>query len=115
MPYLETDALGLNSFRLCRTSEVLQNETDAGTVEQEVNYQVYTLFNDKLGLIQCTEFNFMFSQALKPDKLQYKDPKNAHPEVKAQVRGQKQLLLSKSLIDDAHWDEMKDFNAWYER
>ena len=81
MPYLETDALGLNSFRLCRTSEVHQPtpENEAGTVEQEVNYQVYTLFNDKLGLIQCTEFSFMFKQSLKSDKMEYKDPKNAHP------------------------------------
>ena len=32
--------------------------------------------------------------------------------MKVLVRGQKQLLLSKSLIDGAHWDEMKDFKAF---
>jgi hypothetical protein len=51
-----------------------------------VNYQVYTLFNDKLGLIQCTEFNFIFTQALKPDREQYKDPKNGEPSVKVIVK-----------------------------
>jgi hypothetical protein len=33
VPYLETDALGLNSFRLCRTTEVVQNEPEVGMVE----------------------------------------------------------------------------------
>ena len=87
-------------------------ESDSGRVEQVVNYQVYTLFNDKLGLIQCTEFNFTFEQSLTPDGHSYEDPNNGQPSVTVLVRGQKQLLLSKSLIDGAHWDKMKDFKVF---
>ena len=61
LPFLESDQLGLNFFKLNRSSDVITTvDEKTGKVTQEANYNVYIHFMVKLGIIGVTEYSIKF-------------------------------------------------------
>ena len=90
--YMYENDAGFNKLQLCRTSDVFEKNafewySNRGGLPhdmklQKAKYQVFTLFNEKLGAITAQEF--LISYELKGPKIQ--------------IVGQKLLLMSKKLI-----------------
>ena len=120
MCILEADILPANTLRrlpsLCDGSLAGGVARDAGTADCRCS-ACPAMNASASSITSCQSIWSRFRAELTKlnpviDGHSYEDPRNGQPSATVLVRGQKQLLLSKSLIDGAHWDKMKDFKVF---
>jgi hypothetical protein len=56
LEHLFIDEQGYNCFSICKTSNVDTRQDSYKRVRQKARYQIYALFSEKIGIIQCDEF-----------------------------------------------------------
>lgn len=82
--FMFEDYFGYNNFQLCRTSDLENGEQKSkGLTQQRTKYQLFTFFNEKVGIIQVQEYLITHSGL-----------QNNSLGVHMSIIGQKQLIFS---------------------
>jgi len=85
------DQLRLNNFKIVRTSDVTAFQGG-----KQVNYQVFCQYSEKVGLIECMEYEIYYKPGCQPEH---------------QLVSSKQIMLSKQIMQSINWDFFKKFQA----
>lgn len=93
--YLYENDNGYNKFMICRSSDMYEQQasskiltTSQSSVHSKVKFQVFTLYSEKIGRLQCEEFIISHD----------------NHQTKVETFGLKDILFSNKIISKIEWD-----------
>ena len=91
-PYLYEDDDQFNVFVICRTSELFTDKNEKREVRQRAKYQIYSFYEEKLGIFSVNEIIISHTNS----------------SIYVQMIGLKNILLSKKIIQNFDWLDIKN-------